>query len=129
MKTLAELEKTEIEQIKDFLHLTDYKCESVSFEENVKEMCVAKLCYELGIKCGYYYKNTFFEFFSTCMAEVVCLKLNIKRHVAQDNIRLFKYRGVNFIDSCYQILNREDISEAVLDVFTFLDKHKYLLSY
>jgi hypothetical protein len=88
---------------------------------------VAKLCEVLGISCVVNYKNKMFEIFSSVMAEAVCQKLNIKKHIASDNIRLVKYNGINFVEKAKEFLDVEDIEEATLDIFNFVDENKSLL--
>lgn len=124
---LIEKEELYLQQIKQYLNLKDYKILSITIKEKVKEMCVAKLCYVLGISRICNYKNGFFEFFSCVVGEAVCEHLGIRTHVAEECVRFVRYEGVNFVSKCKQFLIMEEIDEAVLDCFNFLDKHKNLV--
>ena len=115
-------------RVEEFLQIENQKLSSSILQENVKELCVAKLCDVLGISCCYNYKCELFDFFSCIMGEAVCQILNIKVHIAQDCIRFVKYKGINFIDKSIQIMNNESIDEAVLDIFNFVDENKELIS-
>lgn len=114
----------DIKKIKTFLEMENYKFSRTEIEEQIKEICVAKLCEVLGIECAYNYKNQMFQIFSSVMAEAVCQKLKIQKHIANDSLRLIKYNGINFIDKAKQFLENEDIEEATLDIFNFVDENK-----
>ena len=55
--------------------------QSTTIQETIKEICVARLCKSIGIRCEYNYKSTFFEFFSQIIGEAVCDKLHIKLRI------------------------------------------------
>ena len=116
-----------VNKIKNFLELESCEIFSLDESEQIKEMCVAKLCEVLGIACVYNYKNQMFDIFSKVMAEAVCEKLKIQMRIAGDNLRLVKYNGVNFIEKAKMFLTTEDIEEATLDIFNFVDKNKKFL--
>lgn len=116
-----------INKIKDYLDIEDESKDFISCEEKVKELCVAKLCNVLGLKRTYNYKNEMFKLFSCVMAEALCEKFKFSKHIADDCIRLVKYNGVNFVDKAKQFLDMEDIDEATLDIFNFVDKNKSLI--
>ena len=116
-----------IEKIKKYLELEDYKFLNIEAVEQAKEICVAKVCEVLGIKYTYNYKGKLFQNFSSVMAEAVCNKLKINLKIADDNLRLVKYNGINFVDKARSFLDAEDIDEATLDIFNFVDKNKKLL--
>lgn len=117
----------DINKIKTFLEMEEYNCSLTEVEEQIKEICVAKLCEVLGIGCAYNYKNQMFQIFSSVMAEALCQKLKIQKHIASDNLRLIKYNGINFIEKAKQFLDNTDIEEAVLDIFNFVDENKKLI--
>ena len=116
-----------IEKIKKYLELEDYQFSTFEAVEQAKEICVAKLCEVLGIKYSYNYKGIMFQIFSSVMAEAVCNKLKINLKIADDNLRLVKYNGINFVDKARSFLDNEHIDEATLDIFNFVDKNKKLL--
>ena len=114
-------------KVKKFLEIEGYNFSLKDETEQIKEICVAKLCEVLGISCVVNYKNKMFEIFSSVMAEAIYQKLEIKKHIASDNIRLVKYNGVNFVEKAKEFLDIEDIEEATLDIFNFVDENKNLL--
>ena len=116
-----------LKEIRRFLELNDFQFEPEEEIEQAKAMCVAKLCEVLGIGCAYNYKGPMFQIFSSVAAEAVCQKLKIKKQIAEDRIRLFKYNGINFIEKAKLFLDTYDIDEAILDIFNFVDKNKHLL--
>lgn len=116
-----------IDKIKRYLELEYFKFSTTDAVEQAKETCVAKLCEVLGIKYTYNYKGIMFQIFSSVMAEAVCNKLKINLKIADDNLRLVKYNGVNFVEKAKSFLDAEDIDEATLDIFNFVDKNKKLL--
>lgn len=116
-----------IKKIQEFLQLKRYNCSRIEEDEQIKEICVAKLCEILGIECEYNYKNQMFQIFSSILAQAICEKLKIKKNIASDSIRLFKYNGINFIEKAKMFLNSEDVDEAVLDIFNYVDEHKNLI--
>jgi len=116
-----------IEKIKKYLELESYQFSTFEAVEQAKEICVAKVCDVLGIKYTYNYKGKMFQIFSSVMAEAVCNKLKINLKIADDNLRLVKYNGINFVDKAKSFLECEDIDEATLDIFNLVDKNKKLL--
>lgn len=114
-------------KVKKFLEMEDYNFSRNEESEQIKEICVAKLCDVLGIECAYNYQNKMFQIFSSVMAEAVCQKLKISKHIANDSIRLIKYNGINFVEKAKHFLDMEDVDEATLDIFNFVDENKNLL--
>ena len=52
-------------KIKKFLKLKNFLYdEQISLEDNIKKLCVKKLCEVVGIKCDCNYKNKFFNYFA-----------------------------------------------------------------
>ena len=96
-------------------------------KEEIKELCVAKLCHIVGLTGKYNYKSNFFEFFSSIMGEALCEKLEIKMHIASDALRLFKYEGINLVKETKKYLDEECVEEAFLDAFNLLDRFKDLI--
>ena len=116
-----------VNKVCDFLCFKRPKMYSLSTAESIKELCVARLCKSIGITGPYNYKSKFFNFYSSIMGEALCEIFKLKIHVATDEIRLFKYEGVNLIERAKKYLLEESIEEAVLDVFNLADKFKYLI--
>lgn len=116
-----------IEKFKNFLEMEKYHFSLEDENEKIKEMCVAKLCEVLGIEFAYNYKNQMFQIFSSVLAEAICQKLKIKKQIAEDRIRLFKYNGINFVERAKYLLDTEDVDEAILDIFNLVDNNKHLL--
>ena len=96
-------------------------------EENIKELCVARLCKAIGINCSYNYKNDFFSFFSNIMGEALCEKLEFKIHIAGAEFRFVRYDHVNLVEEIKFILDTRSVDEAFIDAFNFADKFKYLI--
>ena len=130
METNYELAKQEffLQQVKDYLKLKEYKVHSNLIEENIKELCVVKIFNILGIGCGYNYRNEYFDIYSSVLGEAICEKLDIKIHIANENLRFIKYEGVNFIDKSVKFLEKEELEEAVLDIFNFVENNKKLIT-
>ena len=116
-----------IKKIQEFLQLKRYNCSRIEEDEQIKEICVAKLCEILGIECEYNYQNQMFQIFSSILAQAICEKLKIKKTIASDSVRLFKYNGINFVEKAKMFLNSEDVDEAVLDIFNYVDEHKNVI--
>lgn len=100
---------------------------SSSLKEGIKEICVARLCKSIGIRCEYNYKSAFFEFFSQIIGEAVCKKLNIRLTIAPDCLRLFKYEHYNLVDTVGMFINFENIDEGIIESFNFINKYTYLI--
>lgn len=122
-----ESNKEIIQKVCGFLKIDCPKLLSNTPQEGVKEICVARLCKSIGINCEYNYKTEFFEFFSSITAEAVCNKLNINLRIAPDNLRLFRYNKLNLIEEVKIFLDNENIDEAFIDAFDFVDSYKYLI--
>ena len=116
-----------LNKIKSYLGLNNYNLINVINVEQVKELCVAKLCAVLGVNCAHNCNNDLFEIFSCIMGEAVCELLHIHVHIAKEDLRLVRYSGINFIKKSYQILEMKEIDEAVLDIFIFIERNKNLL--
>jgi len=115
----------EFKKVKDFLNMQNFSVHNISLKENIKEICVAKLCEVVGIKCEYNYKNEFFNYFSSVTGEAICQLLNIPIVIAEDNLRLFKYNHINLVEKVKELLNNEFLEDAYIDVFQFLDDNKH----
>lgn len=110
-----------------FLNLKHKNLTASTIEEQIKELCVAKLCGLVGISGAYNYKSKFFNFFSSIVAQAVCDILGIKLILASDELRLFKYNHINLIDEVKYLLNTKSIDEAFLDSFDLIDRFKFLI--
>ena len=117
----------ELKKVKDFLNIQNFSVHNISLKENIKEICVAKLCDVVGIKCAYNYKNEFFNYFSSVTGEAICQLLNIPIVIAEDNLRLFKYNHINLVEKVKEMLNNNFLEDAYIDVFQFLDNNKHFV--
>lgn len=116
-----------IKKICTFFNIERPILTSVTTDETIKELCVARLCKSVGLTGTYNYKSEFFEFFSNIMGEALCEKLNINKHIASDELRFVKYEHINLINEFKGYLDTETIEEAFLDAFNLVDKFKYLI--
>lgn len=114
-----------IQKLKNFLGLPLFNAdENLTTVDNIKKICVEKLCDVIGIKCKCNYKNQFFNYFSSVTGEAVCQLLNIPIVIAEDNYRLFKYNHINFVDYVKNLLDSDNMEESFADIFKFLDDNK-----
>lgn len=120
-------EKNIIDKVCKYLKMQSPELFSSSVEDEIKNLCSAKLCDVIGIRCAYNPKNDFFNFFSTIMGEAVCIKLHLNINIAPNILRLVRYDGINFVNSTYQLLLSEDVDEAFIDAYNLVDKYKYLI--
>ena len=98
---------------------------SNTIEDGVKELCVARMCKSIGIKC-YNYKNKLFNFYATVTGEAVSQELGLKLQIASAEIKFIKYDKINLINQIRFFLISSDIDEAFVEAYNFLDKYKYL---
>lgn len=120
-------EKKIIDMVCEYLHIQIPDQFNTSIKDMIKELCSAKLCDVIGIRCAYNPKNDFFNFFSTIMGEAVCIKLHLKITIAPNILRVVRYEGVNFVNTAYHLLNNEDVDEAFIDAYNLVDRYKYLI--
>ena len=120
-------EKKIIDRVCEYLHMQRPDLFDTSIEDEIKDLCSAKLCDVIGIRCAYNPKNDFFNFFSTIMGEAVCIKLHLNMNIAPNALRLVRYDGINFVNSAYQLLNSEDVDEAFIDAYNLVDRYKHLI--
>lgn len=99
---------------------------STSVEEGIKELCVARVCKAIGIKCAYNYKSKFFNFFATVVGEAISQELGLRLAIAGAEIRLVKYERINLVNQVRIFLISSSMDEAFIDAFNLLDKFKYL---
>ena len=82
---MNKLNKDEImKRVCDFLNVNQSNYQGEDLIENIKEVCVARLCKTIGLTGKYNYKSKFFEFFSCVMGEAVCEKLSAKVYKKDD---------------------------------------------
>lgn len=96
--------------------------------EKIKEVCVAKLCDAIGIRCAYNYKNVFFDFFSSIAGEAISQKLNFRLTIDEYNLKFIKFDDVNLVASALTILNMKEIDEAFIDIYELADKYKWVIN-
>ncbi|MBR2970057.1 MAG: hypothetical protein IKC49_03280 [Clostridia bacterium] len=117
-----------LNKICSYLRLDRPILSSDEIHENIKEICVAKLCKTMGLKCPYNFRNGFFDNYSIITGEAVCEKLRINTHIASDNIRLIRYDSINFVRYVSDLFETEDIDEAIIDAFNFSQKYGQIIS-
>ena len=105
--------------------MTDFNGDNII--DNIKELCVKKLCSVVGIKCGCNFRNPYFNFFGCVMGQAICNKLSIRLTIAPAGLRLIKYDGINFVSRAEQYLENPDIDESFIDVFDLTDDHKNII--
>lgn len=116
-----------IDRVCEYLGLDKPRLSSECIHENIKEICVARLCMAMGINCCYNYANSFFEFFSIITGEAVCHALKLNFHIAKDSIRLVRYENINFVQYVIDLFDTEDVDEAIIDSFNFARKYHNVL--
>jgi len=123
------VEEKSYNKVLEFLQLKNINCTYSNIKEGIKNACIDKLCAVLGIRCKCNYKSLFFDAYSSIMGEAICRILKIPIIIAEDKYRFFKYDHINLIDYATKVLNSLDINEAFIELFKFLDSHKYILDY
>lgn len=116
-----------LKKLTQFINFNVSNFDNDNILDNIKELCVKKLCEVVGIKCGCNYKNPYFNFFGCVMGQALCNKLSIRLTIAPAGLRLIKYNGINFISKAEQYLDNPDIDEAFIDVFDLTDDHKNVI--
>lgn len=116
-----------VDKVCQFMNIEKPILFSKTMEEMIKEICVAKLCKVLGIKCTYNYRNEFFSIFSTLTAEVIVRILDIKINIAPYYLSCVKFDGINFIEKMIAILASPNKEKAIFDAFNFVNKYKHLI--
>ena len=119
-------EEQALKKVCKFFRLENPAIKSCEAKDAIKEVCVIRLCKEMGLS-KFDHKSDFFDFFSSVMGEAVCLKLNIQKKIACDELRLVKYDHINLVQECKSYLDKETITEAFIDAFDLIDKYKYLI--
>ena len=99
---------------------------SSTIEGKIKELCVCKVCASIGIKCPCNRSTGFLSFFSSVMGEAVSNKLNLEVAIACPELKFVKYDHFNLINEVEMFLENDDINEAFLDAFNFLERFKFL---
>ena len=94
-------------------------------EEKIKEICVARLCKDIGIRCAYNYKNDFFDFFASIIGEAIVNKLKINLTIDKFNLKYVKFKNVNLINTAQQLLDKNSkIGDAFIAVYDFTNEYK-----
>ncbi|MBR6778920.1 MAG: hypothetical protein IKM43_02065 [Clostridia bacterium] len=109
-----------------YLKIEKPKMYSETIEEGIKELCVARMCKSIGIKCAYNYKSKFFNFFSMVVGEAISQELDLRLSIADAEIRLIRYDKINLVNQIRFFLISSNVDEAFIDAFNFLDKFKFL---
>ena len=116
-----------VDKVCQFMNIEKPILFSKTAEEMIKEICVAKLCKVLGIKCTYNYRNEFFSIFSTLTGEAVARILDIKINITPYYLSCVKFDGINFIERMIAILNSPNKEKAIFDAYNFVNKYKHLI--
>ena len=122
-----ELKKRILTKVKDFLLLNNFETDGDNLVQDIKELCVARICRSVGIKCEYNSKNDYFNFFAMITGQAVVDKLNIRLEIAPASLRLVKYDGKNLVGEVLKFLDKEDVDEAFVDAFNLIDDYTYLI--
>lgn len=96
-------------------------------EEQIKGLCIKKLCESIGIKCNYNVQNIFFNFFASIAGEAVAVKLQINIKVDKLNLKCFKFNNVNIIHGAIFLLDNKIIDEAIIDIYELADRYKWIM--
>ena len=116
-----------IGQVCNFIKLDNPVLNSEKVEENIKDLCITKLCHSIGIKCACNHKNSFFNFFSSIMGEAIVSKLGFNIKVDEYNLKYIKFNDVNLVYSALFMLESFSIDEAFLKVYNLANAHKHLI--
>lgn len=118
--------QVDLKNVRKYLEI-DEEIHGVSVEDEIRILCIKRLCKSLGIKCDFNYQNKYFYIFSCIVGEAICVKFNLRIHTAEDKLRLFRYNGINFVEKVKQYLETESIDEAFVDSFNFIDENKNII--
>ena len=116
-----------IDKVCTFLKLEKSFIDGFEIKEAIKRLCIIRLCKAIGMMGKSNSKSPFFEFFANIMGEAICEKLEIKQHIAPDELRLIKYNRINLIGEAKSYLDNETVEEAFLDTFFLVDKFKDII--
>lgn len=116
-----------LKRVEDFLGLTKDVYTESSLIENIKEICVARLCVSVGVECCYNYKSDFFEFYSEIFGQAICDILGLRLTIASDELRLIKYNHINLVEEVKKYILEKEMEEAVLDSFNLIDGFQFLI--
>ena len=122
------MNKTSIlEQIETLIgyHKKQYKDNGLI--DNIKEVCVDRLCVAVGVECDYNYKSDFFNFYAEIFGQAVVDLLGFNLVIASDVLRLFKHNHINLVEQVRKNIEEKLMEEAVLDSFDLIDKYKFLI--
>lgn len=122
MYTVVECEY--VGEVRRFLRLNNLVLTSKTQVENIKELCVARLCNAIGIDFKYDYNCEYFRLFANVVGEAVCRVLNINLVVGCPEVRFIRYNHINLVDRACEILKSCEIEEAFLDLYNFIEDSK-----
>ena len=91
-------EKHILEQVENLLNYKKNTYKDDSLIDNIKEVCVDRLCSAVGVECEYNYKSDFFNFYAEIFGQAVVDLLGINLVIASDIVRLFKHNHINLVE-------------------------------
>lgn len=115
-----------LERICEYVGVDMPNLYSSDFADNIRQICVYKLCNVIGIKCSCNYRNEFMTFFSDIAGEALVIIFGLKFHIASEELRFISYDHVNLVNLGCKLLKQEDKDEAFLDIFKLADEFKYI---
>lgn len=127
MKEVNQQREMALNKVFSYLKIDNFNVSSEDACEAIKELCVARLCKSMGIRCKYNYKNDFFEFFSSVTAEAVCRHLNLKYNIVDEFFKFYRFEHINLLEEVENLIKNEDVDEAFIDIFLLMDQFKYLM--
>lgn len=111
-------------KICSFLRMAKPKLTETELIDQIKEICVMRVCQAIGVRNMYNSKNRFFCFLSVVMGQALSDMLHLSLHIAPDNLRLIRYNGINFVNKLKEFMQKGDMDEAMIDAFNLIDDNK-----
>lgn len=116
-----------IKRVANYLQIeVPLKC-NINLKEEIKRLCILRLCKSIGLSSKYNYTSNFFKNFSSIAGEAISQTLNLHLTIAEDKIRLFKYNKMNLVEKFIEYLDEDNMDESFIDLFLFFDKYQDLL--
>ncbi len=113
-----------LNKVRAFLKIDLQELDADTIEGQVRELCARKLCWALGLRCKCNYHNEFFTMFSSIIGEAVSQILDLKLNIAPFELKFIRYNGLNFVTRARELLEKEDLDVAFIDIFNLIDDNK-----